>query len=659
MNNIIDPSDNQAYSIHSINGKRLLKNYIKFYNANMNAQTGGMWNALSRAAAGAAAGAEKAIVKMCGWEDPRCLVNDIVNEKKEITFDEFKTLYIKMRTWMDKKLKNYDTNCRDDCEQNDLIKTELTDAAKDFYKIIYNIKEEEVEVEEEEVEDVDTSENTEKPQTDFFPEIDKNGGLYESAYNYDNDDKDEKEKVSTIVITKIPTDDELKRAILHKKQYAIRTQEYRPQAAEREEAAKQRHAQDSSDDSDSDDDSDDDEQQSTGWERRQAWGQPRHPRQPRQPSRTEVYNKTRDNLINIHTAIKESVGVHLINILYKFEFINKHENMYLLESKSNEKELNEIYTQLINSIKAPKHILNENHVALIVEVINEIYMIFKDNYRLFVRADYKGPNTGTNFEETDEETKQRIKGELSKHDQYLKKMFINGSFVDNQANFEDGTLNVEPNIYRLDEYIPKDRLRYDISDFIFFNDAQNKIKKRNISRQQAREDAKQNKIRKEQSEQTEKTQIRLGRKHTLLEEIKTYIEILTGYDKQLQKLINQKNETLPLESIQKLDKYVDSLNIEEDLKQADYKIENAEKFINDFYQTGGSNLKSRIEQSIMFRQDKRKENLKKRRQARQEKLIKQAQEKLIKRVVNLQQQIKNKIEELNEENKKVRNAHVQ
>ena len=41
MNNIIDPSDNQAYSIHSKNGKRLLKNYIKFYNTNMNTQTGG------------------------------------------------------------------------------------------------------------------------------------------------------------------------------------------------------------------------------------------------------------------------------------------------------------------------------------------------------------------------------------------------------------------------------------------------------------------------------------------------------------------------------------------------------------------------------------------------------------------------------------------
>lgn len=41
MNNIIDPSDNQAYSIHSKNGKRLLKNYIKFYNVNMNTQMGG------------------------------------------------------------------------------------------------------------------------------------------------------------------------------------------------------------------------------------------------------------------------------------------------------------------------------------------------------------------------------------------------------------------------------------------------------------------------------------------------------------------------------------------------------------------------------------------------------------------------------------------
>lgn len=753
MNNIIDPSDNQAYSIHSKNGKRLLKNYIKFYNDNMNTQTGGMWGAL-----------KNAVSTACKLGDPTCELEKIGNNNKPtISFEEFKQLYKKTYD----KVVDLSRNCKKneetqtsalndsrgydvydvyDEEQSKVtaavefgmgavkgiakagmgaakkaITDRFTSSEKDINNIIelFRSKIHFVNIENfSEIFDdkggwffYTTIQDTEDPIKELIKKFIKNEEIiksfdelneilhredswrqhtrlvqpeheseHESEHEYPNGSDFDFDSEIFMFNNKYYSCNEIQESEYEENSQVLmfniiyiqmkhRAEEAARQEAEkqRQEEAKQRQAEAKESDSDSDEESDSDEDSRTT---RSAWAdhtQPIH-QQTREERRKEEYKETLKNLINIHNAIKKTVRDGYLSILENFEFINKHGNiinlntnsygqkMYL--SESNKQKLEELrgYLSGFNS-----EITDVNHVALIVEVINEIYMIFKDNYRLFVRDDYKGPDTRTNLKESEEETNERIRRELSKHDQYLKNIFINGSFVDNQDNLENERFNINLTIHKLIDYIPKDTLRYDISDFIFFYDAQNKIQKRNISRQQARDAATQSQQRNEQREQNENTQRRLEDKKQTLEKIKNYITTLDEYYRNLQQLINQRNATLTPEYITEWTEYVG--RIEHDLQLAESTINYARNFMKKYYQNGGSNnqrsvkstrvtgTRERVQQSIDIRKAKRLADLQKRREERRAR--QEAEDKLIDRVKRLQSQIPSKIKELNDELNKV------
>jgi hypothetical protein len=587
MNNIIDPSDNQAYSIHSKNGKRLLKNYIKFYNDNMNTQTGGMQWVKNTWKAG-----KTKIAEVCGLNDTTC------EEEQQQQEEEQKK------------------------------------------------KEEE---EEKEEEAVDSSSNT-----GAFITVTHKGVTSEPYY--------------------------LERG---KQQQ----QEEQPQQEEQQEQQEQRQAEEeveSSDESYRSLEVTELYDPTNNLRTQQRTQQPK-PQQTREQKRKETYNKTLSKLRNIHTAIKQIVGNDLGYILSYFEFINESGNiinrneylygqkMYLSESESKKGGLESIHIPLYNkNERVGKHITGLDHVSLIVEVINEIYMIFKGHYTLFVSTEYNGPNTGTNFNETNKQAEERINDELSTHDQFLKQIFLSGRFVDNQYNLEYDRLSKVELIIGLNDYIPEDPFKFNISDFIFFNDE--KIQKRNISRQQARHAAKQSQKREEDEEQNDETKIRVNDKDTRLKEINTYIATLTTHNEKLQPLIKQLNARLSLENIQQWTADVNNLGIEQDLQKAQVAIDNAEGFIKKYYQTGGKgediiNIKDprlgitgtteRAEETVQIRKDKRLQNLNKRRAARQAETKRQeAQDELITRVERLQTEIQIKINELKEEYNKVSSAHV-